>query len=50
MKERKMTNIDIRDKGKSEVYKCESEPIDQTPPTDNLKGNAPQGYFFKNQT
>ena len=23
------------------MYKCEGEPIDQTPPTNNLKVNAP---------
>ena len=32
---------------KSGVYKCKSEPIDQAPPTDNLKVNAPQAIVSK---
>ena len=28
------------------VYRCESGPIDQTPPTDNFKVNAPPGATF----
>ena len=35
------------DEGKSGVYKCKSGPIDQTPPTDNLKVNAPPRATFQ---
>ena len=34
-------------RGESGVYKCQSEPIDQTPPTDNLKVNAPPRATFQ---